>query len=149
MTQNGEHPAIDAGYWEHFHHEADIGVRGVGRTPAEAFEQTALALTAVITEPERVIPVKKIPVACAAPDLELLLADWLNVLIYEMATRSMLFSHFDVRLETGGLTAVISGEEIDRVRHQPAVEVKGATYTELYVGQAPDGSWRAQCVVDV
>ena len=149
MTQNDPHPTIDAGYWEHFHHEADIGVRGVGRTPAEAFEQAALALTAVMTEPQRVIPAKQIPVACTAPDLELLLADWLNVLIYEMATRSMLFSRFDVRLVTGGLTAVISGEAIDRARHQPAVEIKGATYTELYVGRAPDGNWRAQCVVDV
>jgi len=35
--------------WEHFPHEADIGVRGFGATPAEAFEQAALALTAAVT----------------------------------------------------------------------------------------------------
>ncbi len=142
-------PRDKTGYREHFHHEADIGVRGVGRTPAEAFEQAALALTAVITDPESVKPVKKVPIACAAPDLELLLADWLNALVYEMATRTMLFSRFDVRLDAGGLTAVVWGEAIARNRHQPAVEIKGATYTELYVGQVPDGAWRAQCVVDV
>ncbi len=135
--------------WEHFHHEADIGVRGLGSTPGAAFEQAALALTAVITDPERVAPVKKISVACAAPDLELLLADWLNALVFEMATRAMLFSRFDVRLESGGLEAIVWGEKIDRDRHQPAVEIKGATYTELYVGQEADGTWRAQCVVDV
>jgi hypothetical protein len=33
--------------WQHFAHDADIGVRGRGRTIAEPFEQTALALTAV------------------------------------------------------------------------------------------------------
>jgi len=34
-------------------------------------------------------------------------------------------------------------------RHQPTVEVKGATYTELKVAQDALGQWVAQCVVDV
>jgi tRNA nucleotidyltransferase (CCA-adding enzyme) len=34
-------------------------------------------------------------------------------------------------------------------RHEPAVEVKGATYTDLFVGQNSGGAWVAQCVVDV
>jgi SHS2 domain-containing protein len=33
-----------SGRWEHFAHEADVGVRGVGATRAEAFEQAALAM---------------------------------------------------------------------------------------------------------
>src|SRR5512139_3851745 len=37
--------------WEHFEHGADIGVRGFGASVAEAFEQAALALTAVIADP--------------------------------------------------------------------------------------------------
>jgi SHS2 domain-containing protein len=37
---------------------------------------------------------------------------------------------------------------VDPVRHEPAVEVKGATYTALRVQQT-DGHWLAQCVVDV
>ena len=40
--------------FEHFAHEADIGVRGTGPTLAAALEQAALALTAVITDPEKV-----------------------------------------------------------------------------------------------
>jgi SHS2 domain-containing protein len=31
----------------------------------------------------------------------------------------------------------------------PAVEVKGATLTELKVSRNADGLWTAQCVVDV
>jgi SHS2 domain-containing protein len=54
--------------WEHFPHEADVGVRGFGSTPAEAFEQAALALTAVVTHAE-VKPVTSIKVSCEAPDL--------------------------------------------------------------------------------
>lgn len=135
--------------WEHFSHQADIGVRGQGATVAEAFEQAALALTAVIADPADVAPLDMIRICCDASDAELLLADWLNALIYEMATRNMLFSRFDVHLDGSHLAAQVWGEPLEVARHRPAVEVKGATYTELKVAQLPDGGWLAQCVVDV
>lgn len=136
-------------YWEHFPHEADIGVRGLGATLEQAFEQAALALTAVITDLTDVAPREMIRLSCDAPDAELLLVDWLNVLIYEMTTRNMLFNRFEVRLEGNHLSAQVWGEALEVTRHRPAVEVKGATYTALKVAQQPDGSWLAQCVVDV
>lgn len=136
-------------HWEHFAHGADIGVRGVGRTPAQAFEQAAAALTAVITDPATVAAHTPVDVACEAPDMELLLADWLNALVYEMQVRKMLFGRFDVSIDGTRLAARAWGEPVDVTRHRPAVEVKGATYTELAVRQLDDGSWLAQCVVDV
>jgi SHS2 domain-containing protein len=135
--------------WEHFTHDADVGVRGIGDTPEQAFEQAALALTAIVTDVQKVMPQRMIVVACDAPDMELLLTDWLNALIYEMNVRKMLFGRFEVHLSGTALEAQAWGEAIDPVRHQPAVEPKGATYTALAVGRAADGSWRAQCVVDV
>ena len=134
--------------WEHFEHEADIGVRGRGATLAEAFAQAALSLTAIVTDPALVE--LRIPVAirCEAPDPEFLLVDWLNALIYEMATRHMLFSHYDVRIEGDRLEATAWGEPVDRSRHQPAVEPKGATFTALEVARQGE-EWIAQCVVDV
>ena len=135
--------------WEHFSHQADIGVRGIGKSAAESFEQAALALTAVMTDLASVVPGQSVTVECDNPDLELLLVDWLNAIVYEMATRSMLFSRYAVHLEGPHLTATLHGEPVDVKRHQPAVEVKGATYTELKVVQRADGSWLAQCVVDV
>ena len=135
--------------WEHFSHGADIGVRGIGASRGEAFEEAALAVTAVITDPERVAAETVTDLRCAAPDDELLLADWLNALIYEMATRNMLFRRFAVSLHDHALEARAWGEPVDRERHRPAVEVKGATYTALSVVRRDDGMWVAQCVVDV
>ena len=88
-------------------------------------------------------------IACEAPDDELLLVDWLNAVVYEMATRKLLFGRFEVSLEGHRLRGRAWGEPIDVARHQPAVEVKGATLTCLRVGQEADGTWVAQCVVDV
>lgn len=141
--------ASDAVAWEHFPHGADIGVRGIGATPGEAFEQAAVALTAVIADPARVAANDAVGIRCAAPDDELLFADWLNALVYEMAARGMLFGRFDVALRGHELAATAWGEPLDRERHRPAVEVKGATYTALAVAQRDDGMWVAQCVVDV
>ncbi|RPI44637.1 MAG: archease, partial [Betaproteobacteria bacterium] len=126
-------------HWEHFAHEADMGVRGFGADPAQAFEQAALAMTAVITEPGDVRALESVSIRCEAPDLELLLAEWLNCLVYEMATRHMLFSRFEVRMRPGGLDARAWGERGEPTRHRPAVEVKGATYTALKVGRSEDG----------
>ena len=135
--------------WEHFHHEADIGVRGRGSSREAAFEEAAIALTAVITDPNTVKCRESVTVECEAPDLELLFVDWLNALVYEMATRRILFRRFSVAFDGTRLHATACGEPIDVARHQPAAEVKGATYTELEVREDQPGEWRAQCVVDV
>jgi tRNA nucleotidyltransferase (CCA-adding enzyme) len=135
--------------WEHFHHRADIGVRGCGHTLASSFEQAALALVAIITDPVKVANQIPVQIECKAPDNELLLADWLNAIIYQIATRQMLFGRFTVQVDNNRLRATAWGEPIDRLRHQPGVEVKGATYTALKVFQNPHGEWSAECVVDV
>jgi tRNA nucleotidyltransferase (CCA-adding enzyme) len=135
--------------WEHFAHGADIGIRGIGPTKEAAFQQITLALTSVITDLKSVRPERAVPIACDAPSDDLLVVDWLNALVYEMATRLMLFSAFVVTIEDSHLQATAWGESVDPARHEPAVEVKGATYTALRVEQLEDGHWLVQCVVDV
>lgn len=140
MTQPG---------WSHFPHSADVGVRGTGDTVAQAFEQAALALFAAITDLGQIVPSTEVRIRCDAPDERLLLVDWLNALIYETSARKMIFSRFQVEFSDGGLTGRAWGEPIDPRRHVIAVEPKGATFTEVKVERATDGSWMAQCVVDV
>ncbi len=140
--------AGNPGHWEHFSHMADVGIRGVGATVEEAFAQAAVALTAAITEPAKVRYDDSVQLDFASTDLETLLFEWLNALIYEMAVRKMLFSHFQVHIDDCHLQAQAWGERVDRFRHQPAVEVKGATYTELRVANE-GGVWVAQCIIDV
>lgn len=131
-------------HWEHFPHDADIGIRGIGATKEEAFEQAALALSAVITDLHDIVALEEITVDCEAPDNELLLAEWLNALIYQMATRRMLFSRFEVRIDSAHLSGKAWGEPINVERHKPAVEVKGATYTQLKVEHNETGAgWRS------
>ncbi len=147
MSGKAHQAAPNAG-WEHFPHDADVGVRGFGRTPAAAFEQAARALTAVVTHVE-VRPSTSVEVRCEAPDLERLFVEWLNAVIYEMAVRRMLFSRCAVRLDGTRLNGTLWGEPVDVARHAPACEPKGATYTALRVREESDGFWSAACIVDV
>ena len=144
--------------WEHFPHDADVGVRGFGATPAEAFEQAALALTAVVTA-ARVEPLSSVEIRCEAPDLELLFVDLLNAIIYEMAVRSMLFGRFDVRIEGTALTATQAGGDrnhyvLDKLRWMRAEHIwpNGLRYlwtdafgvvllVSLYRALAKSNSW--------
>lgn len=135
--------------WEHFEHGADIGIRSIASSPEQAFEQIAVAMTAVITNPNQVSASRTVEISCEDPDLELLLLDWINHLVYEMAVRNMLFSRYQVSICHGILKGKAFGEVVDRQKHQPAVEIKGATFTELRVYQNSAEEWIAQCVVDV
>ncbi|HSW01956.1 MAG TPA: archease [Sedimentisphaerales bacterium] len=138
-----------ATHWELFPHPADIGIRGVGPTKEAAFAQAAIALTAVITDPGKVEPRQSVEIVCREDDDELLFMDWLSSLLYEMDTRGMLFSRFEIESIAGGLRALAWGERIDLDRHEPAVEVKAATYAGLKVEKDKAGNWLAQCIVDV
>jgi SHS2 domain-containing protein len=134
--------------WEHFAHDADIGLCGWGATIAEAFERAGEALTAAVTD-AAILPRTSVEVHCEAPDIELLFVEWLNAIIYEMAVQKVLFGGFTVRIDGERLQGTLWGEPVDVERHAPACEPKGATYTALKVAQSPDGLWSACCVVDV
>lgn len=134
--------------WEHFPHSSDIGVRGFGSTVDEAFAHAAVALAAVVTDPDSVDPVESVAIECEAPDRETLLVDWLNAIVFEMAVRNLLFGRFEVSIVGDHLSAIARGEQVNVARHRPVVEIKGATFTELSV-QQKDGQWIAQCVLDV
>ena len=55
-------------HWQHFEHKAYIGVRGFGNEPAEAFEQAALAMSAIITDLSLVEVSEEISIICEQAD---------------------------------------------------------------------------------
>ena len=136
-------------HWEHYEHKADIGLRGYGNTKAEAFEQIALALTAVMVDPQTIACSESVEIKCNGDDDVILLVEWLNAIIFEMATRHMIFNQFGVQLSGMGLIATIQGELFDPKRHECVPEVKAATYHQAGVVQQQNGVWMVQCIVDV
>jgi len=134
--------------WEHFAHQADIGIRATAESLSSAFADAAVALTAIVTKPKKVEPLECVKIECDAENEELLFVNWLNSIIYEMAVGKMLFGKFEVRIDNLTVSAKIWGEKIDQAKHSPAVEPKAVTYNQLSVKEE-NGKWTVQCVIDV
>ena len=107
-----------------------------------------MALEAVNVDPKKIEHKQKIEVTCNERDRELLLISWLNSLLYEMATRKMLFSKFHVEIKDDRLIGFAWGEKLDIKKHKPIMEIKGISYSDLKVTQE-NGKWMVQCIVDV
>lgn len=152
--------------WEHFEHGADVGVRGIGATPSEAFAGAAAALCELVRgDASRVRPERDDEIVCDAPDLESLLVRFLNELIFRMSAHRMVYGDVAAAVtaapEGWRVRARLRGEPIDLDRHEPTVEPKGATFMLARVAREDDaghgaqessnaeGDWIAQCVVDV
>lgn len=140
--------------FEYFEHTADVGVRGFGATPEEAFAGAAQALFSLVHEDlDHLGQVTEVSVRCEAPGLEELLVAFLNELISLSDSRRLVLGRFEVHIETprpglARLTGRAWGEAYDASRHRSTVEPKGATFTALRVARETQ-RWVAQCVVDV
>jgi SHS2 domain-containing protein len=139
--------------FETFEHGADIGVRGIGPTLEQAFENGARALFSImVVNFSSVRPIDMYQISCTSFDLEALFTSWLNQLLAEADIKRYVFSDFKVKQidsETFELSGLAFGEPFDPARFERGVDVKGATFTELKVYKRNDGFWVAQCVVDV
>lgn len=130
-------------------HTADIGIRAWGRTTAELFENAASGMFNIICDTATVEPAESYAVEVEAEDLETLLVEWLNELLYLSESGELLFSSFKV-LSMGETVIKGSafGEPLDRDRHKLGTEIKAVTYHMLKVEQEDD-MWVGTVIFDV
>ena len=128
-------------------HTADIGLIAYGRTLAEAFANAAYGMFSIITELKAVKEIESRRLEISEDDLEALLFQWLNSLIYFFDVEMLLFRRFDISdLGEKQLKAICHGEKYDPSRHQLKIGVKSATYHMLKVDQ---GKSEVRVIFDV
>jgi len=115
-------------------HTADVGIIAYGTDITQAFANAARALFSLIAELDNVAEVLHRDIEVTAPDIESLLVEWLNELIYRFDTEYILFKRFDItRLSHTQLNARNYGEKVDRSKHKLKTGIKAATYHMLKV----------------
>ncbi|MCS6975399.1 MAG: archease [Gemmatales bacterium] len=135
--------------FEVFEHTADVGLRIRAADLNTLFAEAGRALFSLIVENlDAVRPATEVTFHLQGQDLEYLLFDWLNELLYCFETQHLVFSQFKVDVTPTGLAAVARGERFDPARHQPDHEVKAITYHGLRVKQEEHG-WLAEVIVDI
>ncbi len=133
--------------FELIEHTADMGLRAYGRTLAEAFANAACGMFSIIAGLDAVKEVASRRVEVNETDLEGLLFEWLNSLLYYFDVEGLIFKRFDiVEFSEGHLAADCWGEKYDASRHQLKLGVKSATYHMLEVDKAKN---QVQVIFDV
>lgn len=133
-------------------HTGDIAVALSGRSLAELFGDAAAAFTDSITALDSVEPKRPEEVDVDAPELDLLLVDFLSELLYRFDTRGWLtrFAEVEVNEKDAGwsLQGTLRGERLEPNRHDVKILIKAVTYHGLHVREA-DGLWTANVVFDI
>jgi SHS2 domain-containing protein len=132
---------------------ADVAFDAWGSTKEELFTASADALLRTMTEdPEEVERRITLTISLEHAELDLLLLDLLNELVYIKDARKLLLHldkvQIDDREGVYRLVARGAGEELDPYRHKLLVDVKAATLHRLRVA-FEEGVWRATVVLDV
>lgn len=136
-------------------HTADMGIAATGDDLAGAFASAAEGMFAWMVDLATVEDREEHTVEATGRDVEALLVDFLNELLFLFETRGFLFKRVEVRElvaseEEAGphrLTAVGFGERLDSQRHQLRGSIKSATYHMLQVEKGP-GEYRVQVILD-
>jgi SHS2 domain-containing protein len=135
--------------YEVFEHTADLGLRVHAADLGALFADAGRGLFAMIVENlEEVRPDRELRFHIQGRDLEYLLFDWLNELLFIFDKNHLLLSACEVTVGAEGLEATARGEPLDRTRHRLDHEVKAITYHGLKVQRTNDG-WLAEVIVDI
>lgn len=140
--------------FEYKDHTGEAWLVGIGKTLEEAFAEGARALFQLMVEIDRVEPTVSTAIDARSDRLDTLFVAWLNKLIVRKDVEGLVYARFDpIRMEQPHpdeyrLHATAWGEPLDADRHDPKVDVKAATYSELCCKRTERG-YEVECVVDL
>lgn len=131
---------------------ADVAFEATGKSLEEAFTSAAEAtLNVMVEEPERVESKETVKVELENDDLEMLLFDFLNELVYYKDSKKLLLKVDDIKIEGKKrfrLASRLSGERLDPLKHPLGADVKAVTLHRFSLSRSGDG-WKATAVLDI
>ncbi|MBO0695822.1 MAG: archease [Verrucomicrobia bacterium] len=132
---------------------ADIAFEATGRDLPELFVAAADATMNVMIDNLEAIESRETrPIELSNDNVEMLLFDFLQELIYFKDARRLLLRvrkpRIDQKGETYVLKAEVAGEQLDASRHRQRADVKAVTLHGFSV-KKNDGGWRARVLLDI
>jgi SHS2 domain-containing protein len=133
--------------FEELGHTAEIGLRVQAKSSQGLFACAALGMFGLLNAPpDPSVPAIEYDLVVESIDVESLLVDWLNELLYLFETTGALYNQYEIKQWTPThLTATVAGVP---PAHPPAIHIKAATYHQLQVAQS-DRGWMAQIYFDI
>ncbi len=134
-------------------HEADVGIRAIGSTLEEAFQEGAKAMLNVMWDISKVDERQNVSIECGARDIPELFVETLNEILSKQGIEELVIARLrvdkimnvDGRYEFKG---TVFGEPLNFDKHTVKIEVKAATYAGLRY-EEKEGQYMVQCILDV
>lgn len=130
---------------------ADCAIEIEGRDLPDLFETAAVALARLMVDPATVSITIDRTITLEAPQLDLLLYDWLSELIFLKDRDGQVFPRAEVRVTGSGpfqLAAEVQGGVIDPDHTARGADPKAVTFHQFAL-EPVDGGWRARVVIDI
>jgi len=141
--------------FEYAEHTADVMMIAYGCTLEEAFINAAYAFANFIYDLSKVEPRQKVTIQVTGIDLEQLLFNWIDELLYRLDAENFALGKIEeLKIEKKNdeyvLTAVVLGEPYDKAKHGfKGTIIKAMTYHMMEIKQLENGVWKVQYVVDI
>jgi SHS2 domain-containing protein len=132
---------------------ADIAFEATGRDLPELFTAAADAtMNVMIDNLDAIEPRETREIELSNDNIEMLLFDFLQELIYFKDARRLLLrvseAQIEQKAEAYSLKAKVAGEQLDDTRHHQRADVKAVTLHRFSVEQRDDG-WKARVLLDI
>ncbi len=135
--------------FEIIEHTADIGIVAYGTDIKQVFANAALGLFNLMADLDNLKESVKREIELSAEDVEVLLVEWLNELIYISEVEHILFKRFEINeLSNTRLKATCFGEKIKAGQHRLKREIKAATYHMLKLNKE-NGTYKVRIIFDI
>ena len=130
-------------------HTADLAIRVRGRTLANLFENAAFTLFDNMAALQDIQEELKEKMTVEGIDLQELMVNWLNHLLYLWDTRHLIFKRFRIHnMSQTFFEATAWGEAYQPDKHELLTDIKAATYHNLRIEEHP-GVWTAEILLDI
>lgn len=130
---------------------ADVAFEARAKTLEDLFNQVGQAFYQ-ISAAAAVPPERHDKLAVKGANLEDLLFNFVDELIFLRDTTQMLYSDFDCQIkkrEVGYELTVSAGGAALSEKHQLKIDIKALTYHQFAIKQLPNGQWYCRLVLDV
>ena len=132
--------------FEFLEHTADIKFRIFGKNQNEIFENSALAISDIMSRGQKIKSKNKKQIKVEGHDKESLLYNFIEELLYLVEAENFITSRAEVTISNNKLKADLFGDST--LDYSNLDHIKSPTYNDMYVKRIKNG-WEAQAVVDV
>ncbi len=134
--------------YEFFPHTADVKFRAYGKSLEEAFSNAALALTKIITDPDKVEAKIEKTIEIESEDEKALLYDFLEQFIILLDSEGFLLNSVkELKIENRKLKAKVVGDN-KLEKYETETHIKAVTYQEMEIKKEKD-KYYVQVVIDI